>query len=89
MCVQFYLVPGIEKAYNDFHELKGEGVCVLISLGDLVQMRKSHPCGSAEWVVVRTGADIKIKCQGCGRVVMLERGEFEKRLKKIVRRAGE
>ncbi|NLG24880.1 MAG: DUF951 domain-containing protein, partial [Clostridiales bacterium] len=34
-------------------------------------MRKAHPCGSLEWTVVRTGADIKIKCAGCGRVVML------------------
>ena len=61
---------------------------MLISLGDRVQMRKAHPCGSLEWTVVRTGADIKIKCAGCGRVVMLERGEFEKRLKKIIQSAG-
>ena len=55
-----------------------------IELGDLVQMRKTHPCGSDRWMVVRTGADIKIKCLGCGRLVMMERGEFEKRVKKIL-----
>ena len=61
-----------------------------IRLGDLVQMKKPHPCGSLTWTVTRVGADIKIKCQGCGRVVMLYRAVFEKRLKKILRReAGE
>ena len=61
-----------------------------IRLGDLVQMKKPHPCGSLTWTVTRVGADIKIKCQGCGRVVMLDRAVFEKRLKKILRReAGE
>ena len=59
------------------------------SLGDTVQMRKAHPCGSDIWVVTRVGADIKIKCCGCGRVVMLEREVFEKRLRKVIRHAGE
>ena len=55
-----------------------------IALGDLVKMRKAHPCGSDQWVITRTGADVKIRCQGCGRVVMLDRVEFEKRVKKII-----
>lgn len=54
------------------------------ALGDLVQMRKSHPCGSDQWIIIRVGADIKIKCQGCGRIVMLDRAVFEKRLKKVL-----
>lgn len=57
---------------------------MLLTLGDVVQMRKTHPCGSDRWVIIRTGADIKIRCQGCGRIVMLDRPEFEKRVKKIV-----
>jgi hypothetical protein len=61
-----------------------EGDFVLLHLGDVVKMRKPHPCGSDLWVITRVGADIKIKCQGCGRVVMLERPDFEKRMKKIV-----
>lgn len=60
-----------------------------IRLGDLVKMRKPHPCGSDTWTVTRVGADIKIRCQGCGRIVMLDRPVFEKRLKKIVSRAEE
>lgn len=57
---------------------------VEIRIGDLVQMRKPHPCGSVEWTVTRTGADIKIKCSGCGRIVMLDRETFLKRRKKLL-----
>ena len=55
-----------------------------IRLGDRVKMRKVHPCGSDEWSVIRIGADIKIKCLGCGRIVMMDRAEFVKRRKKTV-----
>ena len=60
-----------------------------IQLGDIARMRKAHPCGSTDWEVIRVGADIKIKCLGCARIVMLERPAFEKRLKKIVMRESE
>jgi len=60
-----------------------------IQLGDIARMRKAHPCGSTDWEVIRVGADIKIKCLGCGRIVMLERPAFEKRLKKIVMHEAE
>ena len=58
-------------------------VCAMaeIRLGDRVRMRKTHPCGSDEWTVIRIGADIKIKCPGCGRIVMMERADFIKRRK--------
>lgn len=52
-------------------------------LGDIVEMKKKHPCGSKEWEIIRLGADIKIKCLGCGRLVMLERSKFEKGVKKL------
>jgi hypothetical protein len=55
------------------------------NLGDIVQTRKEHPCGSSEWEIIRLGADIKIKCTGCGRIVMIERPQFEKAVKKIVK----
>jgi hypothetical protein len=55
------------------------------NLGDIVQTRKEHPCGSSEWEIIRLGADIKIKCTGCGRIVMIERPQFEKTVKKIVK----
>ncbi|MDL2206236.1 DUF951 domain-containing protein [Eubacteriales bacterium OttesenSCG-928-N13] len=60
-----------------------------IQLHDVVKMRKPHPCGSDVWTVIRVGADIKIKCTGCGRIVMLERPDFEKRVKKILQTTGE
>ncbi len=54
-------------------------------LGSIVTMKKSHPCGSNEWEIIRLGADIKIKCLNCGRSIMLPRIEFNKKLKKIVK----
>ena len=60
-----------------------------LQLGDLVQMRKSHPCGSDKWTVIRVGADIKIRCSGCGRIVMMDRADFTKRMKKVIEHAKE
>lgn len=50
--------------------------------GDHVQMRKPHACGANSWRITRTGADIKLKCLQCGRLVMLPRQDFERALKK-------
>lgn len=55
-----------------------------IRLGDIVRLRKEHPCGSSEWEVVRLGADIGLVCQGCGRRVLLPRSQFQKRVKSVV-----
>jgi len=60
---------------------------VTINVGDVVRMRKPHPCGSFDWQVTRIGADIGLKCQTCGRRVMLTRHDFEKRLKTILEHA--
>ena len=53
-------------------------------LGSIVIMKKQHPCGTNEWTIVRMGADIKIKCNNCGRCIMLPRIDFNKKLKKVV-----
>jgi hypothetical protein len=58
-----------------------------VQVGDLVRLRKPHPCGSFEWLVVRIGADIGIKCQVCGRRVILARPTFNKRVKTVIRRS--
>jgi hypothetical protein len=55
-----------------------------IKLGDVVRLRKAHPCGSYEWEVVRVGADIGLKCLKCQRRVVLERGVFGRRVKELV-----
>ncbi len=57
-----------------------------ILLGDVITTRKAHPCGSSEWTVIRTGADIKIRCRGCGRIVMLDRESFLRRRKAVLSR---
>jgi hypothetical protein len=55
-------------------------------LGDVVRLRRAHPCGSTEWHVDRLGADIGLRCQGCGRHLMLERRLLEARLSAFVSR---
>jgi hypothetical protein len=57
-----------------------------IQLGDVVRLRKPHPCGGYEWQVVRLGADIGIVCQTCQHRVLLPRSEFSKRVKTLVSR---
>jgi len=57
-----------------------------IKLGDVVRLRKKHPCGGAEWRVVRLGGDIGIRCLRCQREVILERGIFERRVRTLVSR---
>lgn len=54
-----------------------------LRLGDVVTLKKVHPCGSFRWEVVRLGADIRIKCLGCTRLVMLPRSVLERRIKSI------
>jgi hypothetical protein len=54
-------------------------------IGTIVIMKKGHPCGTNEWEVIRVGADIKIRCTGCNRVIMMPRVEFNKKIKKIVK----
>ena len=57
-----------------------------LQMDDLVRLRKPHPCGSYEWRVVRVGADIGLKCQVCGRRILLDRRSFRKRVKTVIRR---
>lgn len=54
-----------------------------IKIGDILTMKKQHPCGTKEWEVLRIGADFKIKCCGCGHIVMLPRSKVEKNIRKI------
>lgn len=58
------------------------------SVGDIIQTRKKHPCGNDKWEITRVGADMKMKCLECGRIVMLDRETFEKRVKKIIEQAN-
>ncbi|MDO5457466.1 MAG: DUF951 domain-containing protein [Atopococcus tabaci] len=53
-------------------------------LHDIVEMKKKHPCGTNQWEIIRMGADIRIKCGGCGQLVMMPRKEFERKMKKVL-----
>lgn len=55
------------------------------ALGDVVQMKKPHACGANEWTIIRVGADVKIKCDSCGRIVMLDRADFVRMGKKVLK----
>ncbi len=57
-----------------------------LNVGDVVEMRKEHPCGGKEWEIHRVGADIGITCLTCGRRVLLTRRDFTRQVKKFVRR---
>ena len=54
-------------------------------VGDTLEMKKPHPCGSRQWQVLRVGMDFKLRCLGCGRELMLPRVKAEKGVKKIIR----
>lgn len=55
------------------------------NIGDIVELRKPHPCGSKEWEITRTGMDFRIKCIGCQHQVLIPRPKFEKSVKKIIK----
>ncbi len=59
-----------------------------IRVGDIIEMKKKHPCGSFAWKVVRTGADMRLECRGCGRQIMMARRQVEKGLKALERPGG-
>lgn len=60
-----------------------------VRIGDILVMKKNHPCGSNKFSVLRSGMDFKIRCEGCGREVMVPRAKVEKNIKKIIREETE
>lgn len=64
---------------------KTGGVRVDIRVGDILELKKTHPCGSRQWQVLRVGMDFKLRCTGCGHELMLPRSKAEKNIKKIIR----
>ena len=59
------------------------------NLGDQVEMKKPHACGTNKWQITRVGVDIKIKCMNCNREIMMDRLEFDKKVKKVLGGANE
>ena len=60
-----------------------------LSVGDIVKMKKAHPCGSQEWEILRVGADFRMKCLGCGHQLMMPRRNVEKSLRGVRRREND
>ena len=60
----------------------------VINVGDVLEMKKTHPCGDKRFKVLRVGSDIKLSCEGCGRTVTLERVKVEKMIKRIIENNG-
>jgi len=77
---RIFVILVYHTAENEGMEMNAE-----IRLGDVITTRKPHPCGGNEWTVIRTGADIKIKCARCGRIVMLDRESFLRRRKTVIK----
>lgn len=57
---------------------------VKYQVGDVVKMRKTHPCGGDTWEIMRTGVDFRMKCLKCGRVLLIPRPKFEKSVKSLI-----
>ena len=60
-----------------------------IQVGDTLTMKKAHPCGEKRWAVLRTGADLKIRCLGCGHEVMQPRFKIEKNVKTVEKKSAQ
>jgi hypothetical protein len=56
-----------------------------VRVGDTLNMKKAHPCGSKQWLVLRTGADFRLRCVGCGHEIMIDRFKIEKNIRAIDR----
>ena len=56
-------------------------------VGDVIRMKKPHPCGSYEWEILRVGADFRLKCAGCGHQIMVSRKQVEKNTRQITKKA--
>ena len=60
-----------------------------VRVGDVLELKKEHPCGSRRWQVLRVGMDFKLRCEGCGHELMLPRSKVEKSIRKILRTGEE
>lgn len=66
--------------------MSNERNALAIVVGDVIEFRKPHPCGAKTWTVTGLGADIRLRCDGCGRRIMMPRRTLEKRMRRFVQR---
>ena len=82
----------LPKHYNSFNKQNNslqikERTQMQFELGDIIRLKKKHPCGSSEWEILRVGADFRLKCLGCGHQIMISRKLVEKNVKEIRKNA--
>lgn len=58
-------------------------ICMDLNVGEIIKLKKPHPCGSSQWEILRTGMDFRLKCQGCGHQIMISRKLVEKNIRPI------
>ena len=75
----------IIKKHKRTRGRKAGGAGLDVRVGDLLELKKAHPCGSRQWQVLRVGMDFKLRCAGCGHELMIPRSKAEKNIKKIIR----
>nr|WP_330397790.1 DUF951 domain-containing protein [Lachnoclostridium sp. An169] len=66
---------------------RNEEMADRFDVGDVIRMKKPHPCGSQEWEILRVGADFRLKCMGCGHQIMVPRKLVEKNTRQITKKA--
>lgn len=71
--------------FCDVHISINRSIYMDVQVGDVLKLKKNHPCGSCEWEVLRIGADFRLKCRGCGHQVMVPRTKIEKNIREIIR----
>lgn len=59
------------------------GIRMDLSVGDIIRLKKPHPCGNSEWEILRTGMDFRLKCLGCGHQIMIPRKKVEKNIRQV------
>ncbi len=62
---------------------------IRLNEGDVVRLKKPHPCGTNAWEIMRLGMDVKLRCTGCGHIVRLERARLERRVREVLGQVGE
>ena len=75
------------RTSNLEHRVRGSQQMIPLKVGDIVRLRKPHPCGSIDWKVMRTGMDFRIQCLGCQHQAWIPRIKLERNLKEILQRA--
>ena len=74
---------------NKNYEITNKNMTYQYEVGDIVKLKKQHPCGSSEWEILRVGADFRLKCTGCGHQIMIARKLVEKNTRNLQKKSEE